>query len=119
MELMEIKKYWDIKYYYGIHVARMQADDENPVSYPQFCLRLRSGFNLHDAVYTPRVESQVRHRKWTPIQDDIRRKSVLNNNNIAVVDLDDLEQYEEEKPFTPMIPKPRQSWRRRFLSLFR
>ena len=84
---MKTNYYWDIKYYWQLHVLRMQARWENPVSYPSFYARLDK-MNLHDAIYTPRVESQVRKQKETPIHDKLRRFSKLRENNIPVVELD-------------------------------
>lgn len=93
---------WDVKYYRTLHVLRMQARGENPVSYPAFSRRLRK-MNLHDAIYTPRCEYNVRHRKPTPIQDRIRRFSKLKENNIPPIEI------ETDKP----------SILRKFISLFR
>ena len=77
----------DIKYYRKLHVLRMQATWELPVTYPQFYRRLRNGIVLYDAIYTPRAESKVRTRKETPIQDSIRRNAELKQNWIPLVDM--------------------------------
>jgi hypothetical protein len=50
--------------------------------------------NLHDAIYTPRVESQVRYTDKTPIQDAIRRKQINRSENIQILDLDNLRKLE-------------------------
>jgi hypothetical protein len=50
--------------------------------------------NLHDAIYTPRVEHQVRDTKRTPIQDAIRRRQINKEENIQILDLDHLRQLE-------------------------
>ena len=68
-------KYWDIIYYYKIHCARQIEQWKNPVSYNAFCIRLKK-MDLRDAIYMPRVEYNVRYRKKTPIQDEIRRKQI-------------------------------------------
>ena len=52
--------------------------------------------NLHDAIYTPRVEYQVKHRFYdkNPIQDSIRRKQINQQENIQILDLDHLRKLE-------------------------
>ena len=52
--------------------------------------------NLHDAIYTPRVEYQVKHRFYdkNPIQDAIRRKQINQQENIQILDLDHLRKLE-------------------------
>ena len=52
--------------------------------------------NLHDAIYTPRAEFQVKHRfeNKTPIQDAVRRKQINKEENIQILDLDHLRQLE-------------------------
>ena len=41
--------------------------------------------DLKQAIYSPRAENQVRKRKETPIQDEIRRKATLRENNMPTV----------------------------------
>jgi hypothetical protein len=60
--------------------------------------------NLHDAIYTPRVEYQVRDTKKTPIQDAIRRKQINKSENIQILDLDHLVEMNQIK-----MPKPRKT----------
>ena len=52
--------------------------------------------NLHDAIYMPRVEYQVKHRFYdkNPIQDYIRRKHINQQENIQILDLDNLRKLE-------------------------
>ena len=52
--------------------------------------------NLHDAIYTPRVEYQVKHRFYDKniIQDAIRRKQINKSENIQILDLDHLRKLE-------------------------
>ena len=52
--------------------------------------------NLHDAIYMPRAEYQVKHRFYdkNPIQDAIRRKQINKSENIQILDLDHLRQLE-------------------------
>ena len=48
--------------------------------------------SLHDAIYKPRAESQVRDNKKTPtIQDNIRRRQVLNEENVMILDFDEID----------------------------
>ena len=101
--------YWDVKYYWNLHTLRMQARWENPVSYPAFANRLKK-MNLHDAIFTPRADYQVRIRKGTPIQDSIRRRSTLKENNVPVVYDDIVNKYN-------MKPQKR-GLLKRFISLF-
>jgi len=50
--------------------------------------------SLHDAIYQPRVERQVRDINKTPIQDLIRRKVINQQENIQILDLDHLRELE-------------------------
>ena len=82
--------------------------------------------NLHDAIYTPRVEYQVKHRFYdkNPIQDAIRRKQINKSENIQILDLDHLRKLEMKELKTKwknkvVFYKPKQTLRDRFLSLFK
>ena len=82
--------------------------------------------NLHDAIYTPRVEYQVKHRFYdkSPIQDAIRRKQINKEENIQILDLDNLTKLEMKELKTKwknkvVFYKPKQTLRDRFLSLFK
>ena len=96
---------WDKKYYYQIHCSRQKAQGNTPLSYPAFVNRLKK-MNLHDAIYTPRVEYQVKHRFYdkNPIQDAIRRKQINKSENIQILDLDHLVEMNTIK-----MPKPRKT----------
>lgn len=101
----------------------MKAKWELPVSYTAFVHRQQI-MNLHDAIETPRVESQVRDlRSKTPIEDDIRRMQTLKENNVQILDLDELVKLETKakprKTNTIRMPKPKQTLLHRFLKLFR
>ena len=52
--------------------------------------------NLHDAIYTPRAEYQVKHRfeNRNLIQDAVRRKQINKSENIRILDLDHLRKLE-------------------------
>ena len=76
--------------------------------------------NLHDAIYTPRVEYNVRDQKRTPtIQDNIRRRKKLNEENIMILDFDEMEKLEilppTEKKMARYNMKPKKSLWRRFI----
>ena len=107
---------WDIKFYYGIHINRQKMLGCTPVSYPQFYRRLRSWMTLHDAIYTPRCEYNVRNHKKHPIQDHIRRVKTLKDENVQVIDLPPI-----QKPMARynMKPPKKTTLRERFLSLFK
>ena len=62
--------------------------------------------NLHDAIYMPRVEYNVKHRFYdkNPIQDAIRRKQINKSENIQILDLDYLVEMNQIK-----MPKPRKT----------
>ena len=82
--------------------------------------------NLHDAIYTPRVERQVRNMKKIremPVQDSIRRAVTLNNENIQILDFKDLEMVEKtfknKKKNRIQIPKPKKTLLEKFISLFK
>lgn len=74
--------------------------------------------NLHDAIYMPRVEYQVKHRFYDRnlIQDAVRRKQINKEENIQILDLDHLRKLEMNKI---KMPKPKKSLRVRFLELFK
>ena len=73
----------DIKYYYQIHCNKQKAQGNTPVNYASFTRRLKK-MNLHDAIYMPRVEYNVKHRfeNRNLIQDAIRRKQINKSENI-------------------------------------
>lgn len=74
--------------------------------------------NLHDAIYSPRVEYQVRDKKLTPtIQDNIRRRQKLNDENVMILDFDEMEKL-EILPKTKKKPK-KTTLLSRFISLFK
>jgi hypothetical protein len=72
--------------------------------------------NLHDAIYKPRVEYQVRATNKTPIQDAVRRKQTLKEENIMAADFYHLKKV-EKRTWTP--PKPKKTLWKRFISLFK
>ena len=81
--------------------------------------------NLHDAIYKPRADQYVRDNKKTPtIQDAIRRRQVLNDENVMILDFDEMEKAEilppKKKPMARynMKPKKKNLWKR-FISLFK
>lgn len=75
--------YWDLKYYYQIHVDRQTELGNTPLKYDQFIKRLKK-MNLHDAIYTPRAYASYNRKPKTPIQDDIRRKAKLQEENVEI-----------------------------------
>ena len=86
-------QYWDIKYYYQIHCERQRSMDLTPVTYAAFRKRVKK-MNLHDAIYMPRVEYNVRDMKKImerPIQDEIRRKQINKEENIPVLDFEQID----------------------------
>ena len=96
---------WDLKYYYQIHCQKQKAQGNTPVTYATFQRRLKK-MNLHDAIYTPRVEHQEKDKKRTPIQDAIRRRQINKEENIQILDLDHLMKLEMN---TIKMPKPRKT----------
>lgn len=116
--------YWDIKFYYWIHVNRQKALGNIPCSYDAFAWRLWKGYSLHDAIYKPRAESHVRNNKRTPtIQDNIRRRQMLNEENVMILDFDEMEKLEilppKPKKMARYNMKPKKSLWKRFISLFK
>lgn len=97
---------WDLKYYYQIHCNKQKAQGNTPTSYSNFVNRLKK-MNLHDAIYTPRVERQVRDTNKTPIQDAVRRKQINQQENIQILDLDHLMELEMKNQIK--MPKPRKT----------
>jgi hypothetical protein len=95
----------DLKYYYQIHCNKQKAQGNTPVTYASFTRRLKK-MNLHDAIYMPRVEYQVRDTNKTPIQDAIRRRQINKEENIQILDLDNLRKLEMNQI---KMPKPRKT----------
>lgn len=73
--------------------------------------------NLHDAIYTPRVEYRVRDANKTPIQDAVRRRVINQQENIQILNLDHLRELEMKN--TIKMPKPKKKWYIRLLELFK
>lgn len=112
---MEIQ-HSDIKFYRQIHIQRMKSQGETPVGYTAFTKRLKK-MSLYDAIYSPRVEYQVRDQSpKTPIQDSIRRTQTLKEANIKILDLYELE---HKKNKVNMKPKKRRTLLDRFISFFK
>ncbi len=76
--------------------------------------------NLHDAIYTPRVEYQVRAVNKTPIQDLIRRRQINNEENIQILDFKYMEMVEkrnfQKKTARIQMPKPKKTILQRIIS---
>jgi hypothetical protein len=68
--------------------------------------------NLHDAIYTPRAEYQVRYTNKTPIQDFIRRRQINKDENIQI--LDHLTEFEMKN--TIKMPKPKKTLLQKIIS---
>jgi len=108
--------YWDLKFYYWIHVNKQKSLWNIPCSYTTFVRRLRKGMNLHDAIYRPRVESQVRKKKTTTsVEANIRRREKLNDENVMILDFDEIEKLENLNPPKIKIPKPKKNLLQRFI----
>lgn len=111
-------KRWDIKYYYQIHCQKQKALGNTPLSYSAFMNRLKR-MNLHDAIYTPRVEYQVRAVNKTPIQDLIRRRQINDEENIQILDFKCMEMIEKrnfQKKNRIQIPKPKKTLLQKIIS---
>lgn len=113
-------QHWDMKYYYNIHCAKQKAQGNTPVCYWAFTRRLRK-MNLHDAIYKPRVEYNVRDGKSkTPIQDAIRRKQINKEENIQILDFKYTEMAErknfQKKMARIQMPKPKKTLLQKIIS---
>ena len=112
--------YWDLKFYYWVHVNKQKALWLEPVTYSTFRKRLATWMNLHDAIYSPRVEWQVRYHKGTPIQDNIRRTAKLREENIQILDLHELEKVElKYQPKSKQKKQVQPRKENRFISFFK
>lgn len=116
--------YWDIKFYYGIHVNKQKAQWLNPCTYNGFVHRLIKWMNLHDAIYTPRVEYQVRDKKFYPTSaDHYRRRQMLNEENVMILDFDEMEKLEILPPNKENMAKynmkPKKTLLQKFISYFK
>jgi hypothetical protein len=77
--------------------------------------------NLHDAIYKPRVEYNVRDSKSkTPIQDAIRRKQINKEENIQILDFKYTEMAErknfQKKMARIQMPKPKKTLFQKIIS---
>lgn len=112
---------WDIKFYYWIHCNKQKANGNNPTTYSAFSKRLKQ-MTLHDAIYSPRVESQVRRnlKHYPTSEDNYRRRMKLNEENIQILDLDEIPMKElKTKWKNRIVFKPKPTLRDRFLNLFK
>ena len=75
--------YWDLKYYYQIHVDRQTELGNTPLKYDTFIKRLKK-MNLHDAIYTPRATAGYQWESKNPIADETRRIAKLHSENIEI-----------------------------------
>lgn len=116
--------YWDMKYYYNIHVQRQKMLWNIPLTYDGFIKRVKK-MNLHDAIYAQRTRPVRRWKSPTPIQDEIRRAEKLKEENVMVVDFKELKKLEQPlhpkktKPMANYNMKPKKSLLQRFISLFK
>jgi hypothetical protein len=69
--------------------------------------------NLHDAIYTPRALAPYQRKPKTPIQDDIRRKTKLKEENIDVFS------HHNFRFVAPQTPIEKPTLLNRFISLFK
>ena len=74
-------QYWDLKYYYQIHVDRQTELGNIPLKYDMFIKRLKK-MNLHDAIYTPRSLAAYDRKPKTPMANEIRRRAKLREQNV-------------------------------------
>ena len=108
-------EYWDLKFYYSIHVARQKANGNIPLKYDQFIKRLKK-MNLHDALYTPRKAEGKVWKNKTPIQDNIRRMEKLKEQNVQIVTFEHMKKVENK---VNMKPKKKTTLLTRFISIFK
>ena len=118
-------EYWDLQFYYKIHIARQKAQWEIPLKYDQFIKRLKT-MNLHDAIYTPRSKEVKPRKSKTPIQDHQRRMAKLKDENVPIVTFEEMEKVEKKhhrpkkkKPRYNMKPNRIKNMRFRFISFFK
>lgn len=95
-----------------------------PVAYENFYKRLRKGMNLHDAIYYPRVEYQVREYHKHQIQDNIRRVKKLKDENVMVIDFEKMDKIllnkrQHKMAKYNMKPPKKTTLLQRFISLFK
>jgi len=118
MQINNFLQRWDAKYYYKIHCSKQLAQGNTPVTYETFCRRLKK-MNLHDAIYSPRVEYNVKHWMYdrNKIQNAARRRTINRLENIQILDLDNLMKVEMAN--TIKIPKPRKTLFQKIISWIR
>lgn len=130
-KISDLYNSWDIKYFRWIHKQKQLAMWREYVSYTQFRRRLETGMTLRDAIYSPCAVCQRRTRKPKhPIEDNIRRRATLREENIQIIDLDELWKIEAMKHNTQYIPcdkhwnplpleQPKPTLRDRFISFLK
>lgn len=119
-------EYWDLQFYYKIHVARQKEQWEIPLKYDQFIKRLKK-MNLHDAIYTPRAFEVKPRKSKTPIQDHQRRMIKLKENNVQILGFEEMKKVEQKylprkqkkMPRYNMKPNRLKNLRFRFISFFK
>lgn len=109
-------KYWDLQFYYKMHIVVQKSQWEIPLAYDTFIKRLKK-MTLYDAIYRPRAFEGKKWKSKTPIQDRQRRLQKLKDENIPLVFFKDFPKA-RKKNRRNMMPN-KKSLREKFISLFR
>ena len=116
-------EYWDLQFYYKMHVARQKAQWEIPLAYDTFIKRLKK-MTLYEAIYRPRAFEGKKWKSKTPIQDHQRRIAKLKEENVQFLTFEEMKKVEQKykKKDTPrynMKPNRLKNLRFRFISFFK
>ena len=126
-------EYWDLRFYYKMHVARQKSQWEIPLAYDTFIKRLKK-MTLYDAIYRPRNREKKWWKSKTPIQDYQRRIAKLKEENIQFLAFEEMKKVELKQrkaelerlqrklnntPRYNMKPNKLKNLRFRFISFFK
>ena len=119
-------EYWDLQFYYKMHVARQKAQWEIPLAYDTFIKRLKK-MTLYDAIYRPRAFEGKKWKSKTPIQDHQRRIAKLKEENVQFLTFEEMKKVEQKylhpkqkkMPRYNMKPNKLKNLRFRFISFFK
>lgn len=86
-------EYWDLQFYYKMHVVIQKSHWEIPLAYDTFIKRLKK-MTLYDAINRPRSREKKWWKSKTPIQDYQRRIAKLKEENIQFLAFEEMKKVE-------------------------
>lgn len=71
--------YWAKKHAYDVHCLRMRQQHKPAVTYQAFCSRLKAGWDVPRAIYTPACVKKIPLTKRRPHRVSMKKKSWRHN----------------------------------------